>query len=498
MPRPAFAWHRRLRFVGAFAAIAVGALTVAVPAMSGSGCDAPGSCFAAADGDQLSGPGALADWQSLAGTPELAQQLDPSPDDVFTAGDEGNPDAWAFGTTATVSPAKSDVLGYWASIERSGDSVLADLAFARAPGSGDSFVGIELNQRAAGYRKSGTVAVPTRTDGDLLIDFEMKSSSASVELCRWSGDEHSGEWKPATGAGSDCSQIGAPLGVGATNSAAISAANDYLLPGSPLGVRQFGEASVDLTEVFGEAARACSFGSVWTHTRTSEDANSRPVDYVTPRPLIDDCPPPSAPPPVEKKEEPPPPPPATLPDPVLGSSVNMALVSGDVTVTLPNGKTQTLGSFAHVPVGSVVDASGGVMELTTARNSTGTTQKGRFWGGAFKVRQRHTVGGRTELLLEDTPAAGARASGRAFAARKRKKVWGDAHGNFRTRGRYAAATIRGTKWLTEESGLVTSVLVRRGVVRVRDFRRHKTVTVRTGERYTSTPRVRRAAARFTG
>jgi hypothetical protein len=58
-----------------------------------------------------------------------------------------------------------------------------------------------------------------------------------------------------------------------------------------------------------------------------------------------------------------------------------------------------------------------------------------------------------------------------------------AHGAFKTRGRYSAATVRGTAWTVRDrcDGTLTTVV--RGVVTVRDFVRHVTVMVRAGHTY---------------
>jgi hypothetical protein len=72
------------------------------------------------------------------------------------------------------------------------------------------------------------------------------------------------------------------------------------------------------------------------------------------------------------------------------------------------------------------------------------------------------------------------------AARSRRRIRrlrANARGRFRTRGRYSAATVRGTKWDTIDRCDGTLTTVSRGVVTVRDFRRHRTVRVRAGKRY---------------
>ena len=43
-----------------------------------------------------------------------------------------------------------------------------------------------------------------------------------------------------------------------------------------------------------------------------------------------------------------------------------------------------------------------------------------------------------------------------------RHLWGDGKGDFQTRGRGAAATVRGTIWLTEDRCDGTLVRVRRG------------------------------------
>jgi ferric-dicitrate binding protein FerR (iron transport regulator) len=70
------------------------------------------------------------------------------------------------------------------------------------------------------------------------------------------------------------------------------------------------------------------------------------------------------------------------------------------------------------------------------------------------------------------------------AARKRKrKLFGNAHGRFRTRGRNSSATVRGTKWSMTDTCSGTLTIVTRGVVTVRDFTLKKNRTVKAGHRY---------------
>ena len=79
---------------------------------------------------------------------------------------------------------------------------------------------------------------------------------------------------------------------------------------------------------------------------------------------------------------------------------------------------------------------------------------------------------------------------RARSPQKRKRskkrvrrLFGDAKGSFRTSGRNAAATVRGTRWGVQDRCDGTLVTVQRGRVEVRDKVKRKTIIVRTGHTY---------------
>ena len=74
------------------------------------------------------------------------------------------------------------------------------------------------------------------------------------------------------------------------------------------------------------------------------------------------------------------------------------------------------------------------------------------------------------------------------ASRRNAGLWGDGKGKFRTEGKYAAATVRGTKWLVEDTCAGTLTKVTQGTVSVRDKVRHKTFTVRKGKSYLAKPK----------
>jgi hypothetical protein len=122
-----------------------------------------------------------------------------------------------------------------------------------------------------------------------------------------------------------------------------------------------------------------------------------------------------------------------------------------------------------LPVGSTVDASHGKVKLVTAGVGRARSQSGVFNGGAFVVTQDRS--GLTTLTLARAPAtkracaAGSRrATGAAANPQVLRLLHGSAHGRFRTVGRYAAATVRGTAWTTAESCSATMISDNRGQV----------------------------------
>jgi streptogramin lyase len=173
--------------------------------------------------------------------------------------------------------------------------------------------------------------------------------------------------------------------------------------------------------------------------------------------------------------------------PRLGRSVGVAPVSGTVRIRDAAGRAIALGDDATIPTGSVVDTRSGTVELTTALDASGRVQKGRFWGGVFEVRQPAGGRGMTELVLRGGSFAGCgagQARARAAARRPPRSLWGsDSHGRFRTRGRGSVATVRGTRWLTEDRCEGTLTRVAQGAVAVRDLHRKKTVLVKAGRSY---------------
>ncbi|HUR87151.1 MAG TPA: hypothetical protein VMY78_17615 [Solirubrobacteraceae bacterium] len=198
------------------------------------------------------------------------------------------------------------------------------------------------------------------------------------------------------------------------------------------------------------------------------------------------------------------------PPAVNGTSAIIRAVKGTITVTLPGQDEHSLAALGeNVPIGTIVDATRGTAAVTTAVTKRGATQSANFFDGEFAIRQRRGTNAVTDIVLRSTrfarlcgrttaSSARAAAAGEPFVAEsaqskgkgkgKRSKrvvsrLWGDGTGKFRTKGRNSAATVRGTRWLTEERCDGTLTRVRRGIVSVKDENTGKTVRVRAGRSY---------------
>ena len=173
------------------------------------------------------------------------------------------------------------------------------------------------------------------------------------------------------------------------------------------------------------------------------------------------------------------------PGAAFGRTVVLAPIGGRVLVDAGSGFVR-LTSPRAVPVGTLVDTTAGTVSLTSA-DPNGKTQSGRFFRGAFRIQQSRTKGGLVNLVIRDNLTQTACAAKPARSAAVNQKVLGllrgTAKGRFRTTGRFAAATVRGTDWGVRDRCDGTLTVVRRGVVVVRDFRLHKTVVVRAGQTY---------------
>jgi hypothetical protein len=188
---------------------------------------------------------------------------------------------------------------------------------------------------------------------------------------------------------------------------------------------------------------------------------------------------------------------ATLAPPRFGHSVDIGLVSGTVVVTPPRGHPFTLGTQDRsIPTGSLIDTTDGRVDLRAARPpspvasfvhlaSGSQIEDAQFYDGAFRVMQSPSSPvAQIRLVGGNTSACGAPSSDlvphRRPPHRIERLLWASGPGKFETVGRYSAATVLGTRWLTEDFCDGTLVRVVQGVVVVKDLATRATVTVHAG------------------
>jgi hypothetical protein len=152
--------------------------------------------------------------------------------------------------------------------------------------------------------------------------------------------------------------------------------------------------------------------------------------------------------------------PLTLKPPVLRQSADLSPVSGSVMVRLAGSATFVpLSTATNVPTGSTINADEGTISLTTTLPN-GSTQTGQFYDGEFVLTQ--SANGTVILTLAGgsftgCPAPAKDKSANALSASVHKKpttvirqLWGNAHGDYTTKGRYGSAAVSGTVWLTQD------------------------------------------------
>jgi hypothetical protein len=187
------------------------------------------------------------------------------------------------------------------------------------------------------------------------------------------------------------------------------------------------------------------------------------------------------------------------PPPVAGKSVVADVVSGTVLIKLPSGKrirrSARKSTFAHgakfrryrgranIPVGSTLDTRKGRIAITSAADLKGATQSAQFYDGVFQIKQKRQADLITDAQLVTSRSACGKSSAEASRTRRLGRLWATGKGRFRTKGRYSAASVRGTTWLTEDRCDGTLTKVSRGTVSVFDAVTKQTIVVKSGQSY---------------
>ena len=172
--------------------------------------------------------------------------------------------------------------------------------------------------------------------------------------------------------------------------------------------------------------------------------------------------------------------------PELGRTQRVTVQDG--TVYAGKGdKRRRLSGRTIVPVGTSFDTSDGQVKLEFEtkpgddRDTYGRYMEGEFSDGEFTTHQ-----GKGDSLVEihlEGSGVGAGTSKAQASAKRRRRVWSTAKGRFRTEGRHGTATVRGTKWFTEDRSNGTYFKVEEGTVAVKSFRTGTTILLGPGEDY---------------
>jgi LCCL domain-containing protein len=178
----------------------------------------------------------------------------------------------------------------------------------------------------------------------------------------------------------------------------------------------------------------------------------------------------------------------TTTTPSGGGGSSSAPTGAPTGTVLVNGAPFTGGA---IPYNATVDVTKGSVLLKTITGSLSVTGAAGVTAAFVLIRGTDKKKPIVELRLVKgnfsvCPKRKTKSARRAAAIVVRQ-IWGNGQGSFRTRGRYAAATVRGTHWLTSDRCDGTLTKVTRGVVEVADLPKHKTVTVRAGGSYLATP-----------
>lgn len=183
------------------------------------------------------------------------------------------------------------------------------------------------------------------------------------------------------------------------------------------------------------------------------------------------------------------------PAPKLGKTFNAEPVSG-IVYLLEHGKLIPITENTQIPVGSILDTLHGSLMLHTSTGKNGKTYEGTFGGAVFKFNQMASgpsKGLSTLTLWEGTPggvpayasckAKGAADAHAALSSRVLQTLRSHVSGSFRTRGRYAAGTVRGTQWTTTDRCDGTLISVQVHSVLVINLYTSKTFLISAGHHY---------------
>jgi hypothetical protein len=172
--------------------------------------------------------------------------------------------------------------------------------------------------------------------------------------------------------------------------------------------------------------------------------------------------------------------------PVAGETVEVETADGQVLIREPGEETfAPLEDATEVPVGAVIDALKGTVRMTSATH--GGTQSGEFSEGRLQVEQEAGSGAVTLRLqggdFSQCKTQAARRDRSTVGGPEVRRLFIDAEGDFRTRGQFAAAAVRGTRFTAVDACFGTLTDVEEGEVTVTDLTADREIDLSAGEDY---------------
>ncbi|WP_353826798.1 prealbumin-like fold domain-containing protein [Agromyces sp. SYSU T0242] len=279
----------------------VGTAFLAGPAVAAGPLSLPGSEFEIEPNANLvvdAGPPSL-DWANVNETRQNDLPTGAG-DDSFTQGTKEDT-AVPVPEFGSIPNNKSDLKTFGVYREQTGSKDFIHLFWTRVQEpNGTTNMDFEFNQSE---NDSGNGVTPERTEGDLLIQYDLAKGGTSPVLwvAFWLTDaDFNPPYTTETVSKNDCTSANSfpcwglrtdltsgGLATGAINTSAILAANSDGL--GALSARTFGEASIDFTQLLGTEG-CTSFGSAYLKSRSSDSFTAALKDYIAPVPVnITNC-----------------------------------------------------------------------------------------------------------------------------------------------------------------------------------------------------------------
>ena len=130
---------------------------------------------------------------------------------------------------------------------------------------------------------------------------------------------------------------------------------------------------------------------------------------------------------------------------MAGKSVNAETKSGTVKFKLPGTSGSSCSASEQIPRRDHGRRHQGPRDAGRGEQQAGGTATADFYDGIFKIGQTKGAKPITTLKLVEKLSCPKRGKATAAAKKKKRSLWGDGKGRFRTEGSYSSATVRGTR-----------------------------------------------------